>query len=82
MLIGIVSDTHNHLERTVVAVELLRSEGAEALIHCGDLTGPEVVALCGKIPAYFVFGNNDDNLPALRKAIAAAEVSAWAGEAK
>jgi uncharacterized protein len=46
MRIGILSDTHDRLQWTARAVELLRAEGAEALFHCGDLTGPEVVALC------------------------------------
>jgi putative phosphoesterase len=83
MRIGILSDTHNRLPRTVAAVELLRVEGAEALIHCGDLTGPEVVAACGVLPAYFVFGNNDaDNVPALRRAIeeVAGVCLGWGGE--
>jgi uncharacterized protein len=70
MRIGILSDTHNKLARTVAAVELLRTEGAEALIHCGDLTGSDVVKVCGVLPAYFVFGNNDaDNVAALLRAI-------------
>ncbi|HYT92285.1 MAG TPA: metallophosphoesterase family protein [Gemmataceae bacterium] len=70
MRLGILSDTHNRLERTAAAVEQLRAAGAERLIHCGDLTGPEVVALCGVLPSYYVFGNNDaDNIPALLAAI-------------
>jgi putative phosphoesterase len=83
MRIGILSDTHNRLDRTVVAVELLRAEGATALFHCGDLTGPEVVAVCGQLPTYFVFGNNDaDNVPALRRAIegVAGVCLGWSGE--
>jgi uncharacterized protein len=70
MRIGILSDTHDRLERTARAVELLRAEGAEALFHCGDLTGPEVVEACGVLPCHFVFGNNDaDCVPDLRRAI-------------
>jgi len=68
--IGILSDTHNRLTRTVTAVQLLRDEGAEKLIHCGDLTSPEIVLACGILPAYFVLGNNDaDNVPALVQAV-------------
>jgi putative phosphoesterase len=83
MRIGIISDTHDRLERTIAAVELLRAEGAEALIHCGDLTGVEIVAVCSLRPCYFVFGNNDaDNVPALRAAIeeAAGVCLGWGGE--
>jgi hypothetical protein len=73
MLLGILSDTHDQLERTRIAVDLLRGEGAEALIHCGDLMTPPIVAVCAALPCYFVFGNNDADLPELRQAMAEAE---------
>jgi uncharacterized protein len=70
MRVGIISDTHDKVRRTNSAVELLVAEGAEALIHCGDVTGPDVVHVCGVLPSTFVLGNNDwvDD-PALRQAI-------------
>ena len=83
MRIGILSDTHDHLKRTARAVALLHSEGAEALFHCGDVTGPEVVALCGVLPCHFVFGNNDcDTVPELERAIAEVKgiCLGWGGE--
>jgi uncharacterized protein len=71
MRIGILSDSHDQLVLTQHAVELLIREGAEALIHCGDLTGPEIVRACAKLPCTFAFGNHDaDNAPALELAIA------------
>lgn len=69
MRIGILSDTHDRVERTERAVARLRAEGAEALIHCGDLTGPEVVHACAGLPGYYVLGNNDFDVDALRTAI-------------
>ena len=83
MKIGIISDTHDRLARTRYAVKLLQAQGADLLVHCGDLTGPEIVAACSVLPLYFVFGNNDsDSVPSLRKA--AAECGAtcleWGGE--
>jgi putative phosphoesterase len=83
MRIGIISDTHDRLERTQRAVQLLIDAGAVALIHCGDLTGPAIVEACGRLPGYFVFGNNDaDSVPALRQAIGAVDgvCLAWGGE--
>jgi putative phosphoesterase len=71
MRIGILSDTHDHVRRTARAVALLLAEGAEVLIHCGDLTGPEIVAECGVVPSYYVFGNNDFDEDALRAAMTA-----------
>ncbi len=59
MLLGILSDSHDQLDRTRRAVELLQQAGVEALIHCGDLVSPEIVQACAVLPFYFVFGNGD-----------------------
>lgn len=59
MLIGIISDTHDKLARTRLAVEMLQEAGAQAIIHCGDFVEPEMVAVCAGQPLYFVLGNND-----------------------
>ena len=69
MLIGILSDTHDQITRTARAVRLLTDLGAEVLIHCGDLTGADVVYEFGDPTAYFVFGNNDYNQVGLRRAM-------------
>ena len=69
MKIGIISDTHDQHDLARNAVQLLRDEGAETLIHCGDLAGPEMVAICAVLPFYFVFGNHDaDAVPELTRA--------------
>jgi putative phosphoesterase len=68
--IGIISDTHDQLARTSQAVRRLAEAGAEALVHCGDLTGPDVVYECAGLPAYFVLGNNDFDEAGLRRAMA------------
>ncbi len=59
MKLGILSDTHNQLARCQQAVALLRAAGAEALVHCGDFTEPDILATCAVLPCYFVLGNND-----------------------
>jgi uncharacterized protein len=69
MRIGILSDTHDQVDRTAAAVSLLIAGGAEALFHCGDMTCPEVIAECGRLPSYYVFGNNDIDEQSLRRAI-------------
>lgn len=81
--VGIISDTHDRLERTRAAVEMLAERGAQVLIHCGDLTEPDIVEACAALSSYFVFGNNDaDNVPALRQAIGAIDgvCLGWSGE--
>jgi putative phosphoesterase len=69
--IGILSDTHDQVRRAGLAVAALKSAGAEALFHCGDITIAEVVHECHGIPVYFVFGNCDFDRQTLRYAIAA-----------
>jgi putative phosphoesterase len=69
MRIGILSDTHDQVRRTAQAVALLRDEGAEVLIHCGDMTGVSVVEECADLPSYFVFGNCDSDISRLTRAM-------------
>jgi putative phosphoesterase len=69
MRIGILSDTHDQVQRTRAAVGRLVEAGAKALIHCGDLTTADVVDECSAVPCYFVFGNCDYDSETLRQAI-------------
>jgi hypothetical protein len=70
MLLGIISDTHDRLNRTIRAVGLLKAEGAEALVHCGDYTTPDIIYACGELPGSYALGNNDaDDVLALRRAV-------------
>ena len=69
MRLGILSDTHDELDRARAAIDVLRAAGAEALIHCGDLASPAIVAALAVLPSWFVFGNHDsDMVPHLRRA--------------
>jgi uncharacterized protein len=82
MLLGILADTHDELARTQRAIEIMREAGAEALIHCGDLTGSPIVAVCSALPLWFVFGNHDaDSVPELQRASAqfGAACLGWGG---
>ena len=70
MRLGVISDTHDQIERTRFAVKLLRDAGAEVVVHCGDVVEPELIAEFAGQPFYFTFGNNDaDTVPGLRRAI-------------
>lgn len=80
MIIGILSDTHDQLARTRLAMNQLREAGAEVLIHCGDFVGAPILLSCCVLPSWFVFGNNDS---AGELELAAADTSAtclgWGG---
>lgn len=71
MLIGVVSDTHGQTDYTLDAVRMLETFDVDAVLHCGDVGGAEIVELFKRWPTYFVFGNVDDPR-SLRRAIAAA----------
>ena len=56
MKIGIISDTHNLLRPEVVKA----LEGCEAILHGGDITGPEIIEKLEEIaPVRAVRGNGD-----------------------
>jgi putative phosphoesterase len=79
MRLGILSDTHDQLTRTARAVSKLESLGAETLIHCGDLTTPDIVYVCASRPCYFVRGNNDFDEVGIRAAIETIGSGVWLG---
>ena len=67
MQVGIVADSHDHMERIGQAVQILRERGIKDLIHAGDFVAP--FALIPIVDAGFrlhaVFGNNDGEIQGL-----------------
>ncbi|MCS7034497.1 MAG: YfcE family phosphodiesterase [Phycisphaerae bacterium] len=59
MLLGILSDSHNQLDITRLAIETLQRAGAEFFIHCGDVGEERVLDLLSGLPNAVVWGNND-----------------------
>ncbi len=65
MILGIVSDTHGNARRTARATGEFLSRGVNAVVHCGDIGGEnvlmELVAAFDpiQIPVYCVEGNVD-----------------------
>ena len=67
--LGILADTHDHLDRIRLALPLLKQHGAEGLLHLGDFVAPfamkEVMKFDG--PLFAIFGNNDGEKKGLKK---------------
>ncbi|WP_101295432.1 metallophosphoesterase [Halegenticoccus soli] len=60
MKLGVVSDTHDNLDLVEAAVEFFEDEGAEAVIHCGDVVAPfSAQPFDAGFDFYYVRGNND-----------------------
>ena len=81
MKIGILSDTHNHIENVESAIKLLRQEDVNILVHCGDFTDPATIRLFYGFRVIAVYGNGDyatgqirQNLLELSRANSAAPV--------
>jgi len=60
MKVCIVSDSHDRADALELAVSAAKAEGAEAVIHCGDLIGAQTIkrALALGLPVDLIHGNN------------------------
>jgi len=72
MRLGVVSDSHGHVELTRPAIYMLESMEVDQVLHCGDIGSPAVVEMFAPWPTHFVFGNCDGDRAALAAAIEAA----------
>jgi putative phosphoesterase len=73
MLIGLLSDTHGHLEFTRQAIQILKAKKVEAVIHAGDIGSEQVIIELmehfglNAVPVYAVLGNVDLHNPELAR---------------
>jgi len=68
-MIGILADTHDHIEATTRAVNLFNDEKVSMVIHAGDLVSPFSVEPLKKleVPIKYVFGNNERERERIKK---------------
>lgn len=59
MLIGIISDTHDHVPHIEQAVEIFKQRTVDLVIHAGDYCSPFTVPPFEGLPLQGIFGNND-----------------------
>jgi len=69
MKICVVSDSHDRADALAQAVSEAKAQGAEAVIHCGDLIGAQSLkpALACGLPIHLIHGNNAGDPTALHK---------------
>lgn len=72
MRLGVVSDTHGHVEYARQAVRTLEKFHVDRVMHCGDIGSNEVVELFAPWQTDFVGGNCDHHPERLAAAIAEA----------
>ena len=68
--IGVLSDTHGRVARVHAAADLLARRGVSTVVHCGDITGPDVVEALAGLEVHWVLGNCDLDESTLRAAMA------------
>jgi len=58
--ICIVSDSHDRADALAQAVQQAKGQGAEAVIHCGDVIGTQTLraAMAVGLPLHVIHGNN------------------------
>lgn len=64
MKIGIISDTHSKVKKAKRAIEALKDEGADFIIHAGDIVEVQILEMLKNsgIRYMAVYGNNDSHL--------------------
>ena len=69
MKIGVLSDTHDNLSNLIYVLNTFRDEGIDTVIHCGDLTGLEMVSYLDGFRVIYTLGNMDAMTGAIKKRI-------------
>ena len=67
MKIGVMSDTHDNLSNTVAVLKTYRERGIDTIVHCGDLTSPEMISHFEGFRLIFTIGNMDHTTGTIKK---------------
>jgi putative phosphoesterase len=59
MKIGVLSDTHDNIGNLQAALDVLRREDINVVLHCGDLTSARLLSLFEGFELHLVQGNVD-----------------------
>ena len=69
MIIAVISDSHDNIWNLRKAIDIMKAERTEGMIHCGDFVAPFMLKELEKaeVPVHGVFGNNDGDQYLLTK---------------
>ncbi|MBF0399187.1 MAG: metallophosphoesterase [Magnetococcales bacterium] len=67
MKIGLISDSHDHVEHLQKALALFQERGVERIVHAGDIVSPAALLSLQGLPVHGVYGNNDGERNGLAK---------------
>jgi putative phosphoesterase len=72
--LGIISDSHGRADLVRRALDILARMDAQAIIHCGDIGGLDVLEELAGWRAWFVWGNTDFPRPSWQRHIEALQL--------
>lgn len=75
MIIGLISDSHDHVTHIQRAVEVFKEEKCSLVLHAGDYCSPFTVPYFNGLKLKGVFGNNDGDKFLLMKKFMEIEAS-------
>jgi uncharacterized protein len=67
MLIGLISDSHDHVPNIRKAVDYFRQAGIKTVFHAGDYCSPFTIQHFEGLELHGIFGNNDGDKYLLMK---------------
>jgi hypothetical protein len=59
MKIGIISDSHDHIDNIRKSIQIFKDKGVDFVLHLGDYVNPASVKAFQGIKLMGIFGNND-----------------------
>jgi putative phosphoesterase len=59
MKIGVMSDSHDHIENIHKSIGIFKERGVDLVIHLGDFVNPNSVRALAGVKLAGIFGNND-----------------------
>lgn len=77
--IAILSDTHDNLAKLKLALEVLRQENIQTIIHCGDLTNPDTAWHFHGFKVIHATGNGDQLSDEIRQILAEIDANSFSG---
>jgi putative phosphoesterase len=58
--LGLISDTHDNLDRTQEAIRLFQDQGIQTVLHAGDVTNKQTLKAFSGMELYLALGNADN----------------------
>lgn len=68
MLVGVMADSHDRVPVVRAALDRLRAEGVDTVVHAGDIVSPFTAKILAAWPGtlHVVYGNNDGERAGLK----------------